>query len=363
MIRTIIVDDEQPSLDKLERLLLESGLAEVAGKFTAPLDALDFLKENSVDAVFLDIEMPDMDGIELATQLLGLKGSPDIIFVTAYNQYAVEAFRLNALDYLMKPVTGERLRDTLCRIIEGKNAPVTATHKLQVRCFGRFNVRAGAEEVRFRTEKAEELLAFLIDKRGGFVSRREILDSLWEDFDGDRALIHFNTTLHYVKKALLRYGIELSPTYDRGGYKFDLGSLDCDYLKFCAFVEHAEAAGLDNILEYEAAANLYAGEYLYGLEYSWGERKRLLLEEHYIGLLLEIAGYYKTAGDCRKASKWLEAGLLRQPLHRELNYRLLEVLLLINEHILAAKHYDLYRNGLRKKLSEEPDDAFRKLLR
>lgn len=362
MIRTVIVDDEQPSLDKLEKLLRESGLAEVAGKFTEPVEALAFVGKNNVDAAFLDIEMPDVDGIELATRFLGLQGNMAVVFVTAYNQYAVEAFRLNALDYLMKPVAGERLRETLCRIGEKKNISAVDTEKLQVSCFGGFSVRAGDAEVKFRTEKAEELLAFLIDKRGGFVSRREILDSLWEDFDGDRALIHFNTTLHYVKKALLRYGIRLSPTYDRGGYRFDIESLDCDYLKFCTFAENTGAAAQENIPGYEAAAGLYAGEYLYGLEYGWVERKRLLLEEQYIALLLGIAGYYKAAGDCKKASKWLEAGLLREPLHRELNYRLVEVLLLANERMLASKHYELYRNGLRKRLSEEPDEAFNKLL-
>ncbi len=361
MIRTIIVDDEQPSLDKLEKLLRNSGMAEVTGKFIEPLEALAFLKENRVDAVFLDIEMPDMDGIELSSRILDLQRGLAVVFVTAYNQYAVEAFHLNALDYLMKPVTNERLKETLCRIIEGKNIPI-GKEGIQVRCFGRFSVRAGTEEVRFRTEKAEELLALLIDKRGGFVSRREILDCLWEDFDGDRALIHFNTTLHYVKKALLQYGIELAPIYDRGGYKFDMKSIDCDYLKFCSFMESAGTVEQGNILEYEATADIYAGEYLYGWENDWVERKRIVLEERYIYLLIKIAEYHKGVGNFQKAAYWLKAGLMKEPLHRELNYMLVEVLILLNERILAVKYYDIYRNSLIKKLGQEPDDAFRKLI-
>jgi two-component system, LytTR family, response regulator len=118
MIKAIIVDDEQPALDKLEKLLKDSGLISVEGTFTEPTEALSFLKKTQVDAVFLDIEMPDTDGIELAIRILDIQERISVVFVTAYNQYAVEAFRLNAIDYLMKPVTSERLEETLGRIIK-----------------------------------------------------------------------------------------------------------------------------------------------------------------------------------------------------------------------------------------------------
>ncbi len=362
MIRAIVVDDEQPSLDRLEKLLKDSGLIELGGKFTEPAEALEFLKKSKVDAVFLDVEMPDMDGIELSSHIIDLQGSIAVVFVTAYNQYAVEAFRMNALDYLLKPVSADRLKETLHRIIEVKG--IRMLHRgIHAGCFGRFSVSIGTEEVKFRTEKAEELLAFLIDRRGGFVSRREIIENLWEDFDGDRAIIHFNTTLHYVKKALLLYGIQIPIMYERGGYRFDTGGLTCDYLRFCDFVENAGAIEQENILEYERTAELYTGEYLSGWEYSWVEIKRQLLEEQYIGMLLDISEYYKGAGKCQKAAKWLKAGLLRGPLHRELNYRLIEVLLLANERMLASRYYEIYRNSLREKLKQEPDEEFRKLLR
>ncbi|HYE84498.1 MAG TPA: response regulator [Clostridia bacterium] len=362
MIRTVIVDDEQPSLDKLERLLTDSGLAEIKGKFTEPLEALEFLKKNEADAVFLDIEMPDIDGIELSNNIIGLQRSIAVVFVTAYNQYAVEAFRLNALDYLMKPVTLERLMETLNRVVEEKGIKVRSC-RIQVQCFDKFSVISGTGEVKFRTGKAEELLAFLIDRRGGSISRRELIDCLWEDFDGDRALIHFNTTLHYVKKALLLHGIQIPIIYERGCYRFGMEGLNCDYLKFHAFIDSAAAVDLKNIREYEAAAELYTGDYLAGREYEWAERKRQLLRERFIHLLIAISDYYKTGGIYQKATEWLKTGLMHEPLHRELNYMLIEMLLLTNDRISAARYYNIYSNGLRKKLNQEPDEAFRRLLR
>lgn len=189
------------------------------------------------------------------------------------------------------------------------------------------------------------------------------MDSLWEDFDGDRAVVHFNTTLHYVKKALLPYGIQFSILYDRGSYRLDVEGLTCDYLQFCTFTENAGTAVRENILNYEETVALYTGEYLSGWEYDWAAGKRLLLEEQFIELLLGAVEYYKAAGSYQKAAKWLKSGLFHEPLHRELNYRLIEVMLLTHERILAAKYYGLYRSGLMKKLKLEPDAAFKKLLR
>ena len=362
MIRAIIVDDEQPSLNKLEKLLNNSGMTKVGGRFTEPMKALEFLKENKVDVVFLDIEMPDMNGIELASCIIDLQRNVAVVFVTAYNQYAVEAFRLNALDYLLKPISAERLSETLHRITE-KGSLNIHPGELQVRCYGRFCASIGEEEIKFRTEKAEELLAFLINCRSGFISRSKILDSLWADFDGDRAMIHFNTTLHYVKKALLLSGIEISIQYDHGSYRINMDNLYCDYLQFCTFAENTGIIGRDNILECEEALALYAGEYLSGWDYEWVAGKRLLLEEKFIELLLKMTEYYKRIKNYSKVEKWLKEGLFYEPLHRELNYRLIEVLLHAHERALAAKHYNLYCTGLYKKFGLEPDAAFKKLIR
>lgn len=217
--------------------------------------------------------------------------------------------------------------------------------------------------MRFRTEKAEELLAYLIDNRGQFVSRSRIIDSLWTDFEGDRAITHFNTTLHYVKKALLLYNVQLPVQYDRGTYRLDTDGISCDYLTFCPAAEKQETVTEENLKHFEGVAKLYVGEYLLGWEYDWAAAKRVILGEQYIRLLLGIAGCCKNAGNYQTAVQWIEKGLLQEPLHRELNYRLAEVFLLTHNRTVAAKYYELYRNGLMKKFNEKPDADFKKLLK
>lgn len=361
MIRAIILDDEQPSVDKLETLLKESGMAEVKGKFTSPLKALEFLKTNKIDTIFLDIEMPDMDGIELSNRIIDLQEKVAVVFVTAYNQYAVEAFRLNALDYLMKPVTTDRLKETLDRIIEERNLPMYPV-ELRVQCFGKFKVSTVSGEVKFRTEKAEELLAFLIDQRGSVVSRSKIIDCLWEEYEGDRALIHFNTTLHYVKKALVLHGIQIPIEYDRGSYRFDISGLECDYCRFHEVTATPVNINETNVLEYEEAARLYTGDYLSDKEFMWVERSRQMLKDQFISILFRLSDYYKLLGMHSKTIECMKMGLAHETLHREMNYRLVAALILINDRISASRYYDIYRKGLREKMNQEPDADFRKLL-
>ncbi|HTI90742.1 MAG TPA: LytTR family DNA-binding domain-containing protein [Puia sp.] len=105
MMTCIAIDDEPKALEVIERYCQKSGLTNLKATFREPLRAIEFLNREKVDLIFLDINMPDISGIQL---LQTLSPRPLIIFTTAYSQYAVESYELNALDYLLKPVTFER---------------------------------------------------------------------------------------------------------------------------------------------------------------------------------------------------------------------------------------------------------------
>lgn len=115
-VRVLIVDDEMPARMRLKNLLGDIAAlvpTEVVGEAADGVEALQVLEEVVADVVFLDIRMPRMDGLELARHLTNRSSTPVIIFVTAYDQYAVQAFEVSAVDYLMKPVKAERLAEAL----------------------------------------------------------------------------------------------------------------------------------------------------------------------------------------------------------------------------------------------------------
>ncbi|HWB24363.1 MAG TPA: LytTR family DNA-binding domain-containing protein [Chitinophagaceae bacterium] len=105
MINCIAVDDEPMALDVIERYCGKSGLLELKAVFREPVKAIEYLGREKIDLVFLDINMPDISGMQLVQTLYP---KPLVIFTTAYSHYAVESYNINALDYLLKPITFER---------------------------------------------------------------------------------------------------------------------------------------------------------------------------------------------------------------------------------------------------------------
>jgi two-component system LytT family response regulator len=113
MMRAYLVDDERLAVERLTRLLAATGRVEIAGATTDPEAALAFLRSNEVDVVFLDIQMPGLTGFELLERL---ERDVPVVFTTAYDRYAIDAFGVNSLDYLLKPIEPERLDRALDKL-------------------------------------------------------------------------------------------------------------------------------------------------------------------------------------------------------------------------------------------------------
>jgi two-component SAPR family response regulator len=360
MIRAIIVDDELPSINIMKRLLANTGKVQVNSSFDNANEALEYLKSNIVDVIFLDIQMPEVDGLELANIIITRSlNKCKIVFVTAYNQYAIEAFEVNALDYLLKPVKRDRLNKTLDRLIEESNIKI-ATTIMSVKCFGKFEVYADNKLVKFRTKKAEELLALLINNEGKSVPRSKIIDYLWTDFDGDKALVNLNTTLYYVRKALQDNGLDISIIFDRETYKIDTKNIICDYFTLKNYLpysnnEHEDISNVHKILD------LYKDDYLVANDYVWSISMRLSLKEKYISLLLLMVEYYCNKGQKERAIAFLKDAFSKECINDAIVYRLMELLIEQKKYSLALKYYNSYKNTLIE-FGRKPNEIFKKLL-
>jgi two-component system response regulator LytT len=119
MIRVILVDDEPLALEELSRLIGTDAEFEIVARASDGKEALEEIKKTPVDVAFLDIDMPGLNGLEVADRLASdWETPPLVVFATAHNQYAIEAFEANAVDYILKPFDPERLNKTLARIKE-----------------------------------------------------------------------------------------------------------------------------------------------------------------------------------------------------------------------------------------------------
>lgn len=118
MLKAVLVDDEPLSLDALANALAKNENVEIVGMYTDPLEALQRIKAAKPEVVFLDIEMPELDGFSAAQEVINMGFNTHIVFATVFEQYALKAFEINAADYVVKPFFANRLELTIDRILK-----------------------------------------------------------------------------------------------------------------------------------------------------------------------------------------------------------------------------------------------------
>lgn len=132
VLRAIIVDDEAPARSELKFLLDELGSVDVVAEAASVREAIEKLKEYQCDVMFLDINMPEANGLQLANALQHLRYPPAVVFVTAYSEFALDAFKVNAIDYLVKPVESDRLAQAVARVQENVALHAQAQHSERI---------------------------------------------------------------------------------------------------------------------------------------------------------------------------------------------------------------------------------------
>ncbi len=272
----LAVDDEKLALLHLTNILEEMFPNDTVTGFSDQIEALAFAKDlmekkEQLEFLFLDIEMYGMSGIELARQFKDICPGVKILFVTGHDNYALEAFRLHARGYILKPVTRELIEEEM-QNIEGYSQSErqqrmqgeTEKKKVTVRTFGNFDIYVGDEPLQFSRSKAKELLAFLVDKKGTGVNTAEISSILWEDKAYDRSLRNqTQTVISQMMRNLKGAGIEDCVIKKWNYLAIDPERIDCDYYNFLAGDVRA--------------INSYTGEYM--SNYSWAEFTTAYLDD------------------------------------------------------------------------------------
>ena len=204
-LRALAVDDELPALDELAYLLRAD--ARVSSVVTAAdaTEALRVLRDSEVDVVFLDIRMPGLDGLELARVLRRFAQPPLVVFVTAHDDRAVDAFDLGAVDYLLKPLRAERLAETLRRLLAARDK-AAAEQAEPAPDTGREEAAAGAPAERPggpvpepRREEPDEVIPVELAGRTTMLPRSAVR---WVEAQGDYARLHTADASHLVRVPL-----------------------------------------------------------------------------------------------------------------------------------------------------------------
>ena len=223
----LAVDDENLQLNKLVDALKEADPKCEILSFNNPLTVYEAVKRVKIDVAFLDIEMGGMNGVELGKRLKSLNPSINIIFVTGYDQYALDAYSMHASGYLTKPVSSERIRNELSNL----RYPMPAKNdlnRLRVQCFGYFEAFYNNEPIKFARSKTKEMLAFLVDRRGAMVSVKELSEALF----GEEKASYIRNLVADLSKALKEVNCENAFVKHFNSYGVNVKAISCDYYDY-----------------------------------------------------------------------------------------------------------------------------------
>lgn len=372
-MKAILIDDERSALTYLERLLEADGRLTVMGKYTSAQAGLDHLAAERADIVFIDIGMPEMNGLEAAEWIQQLDSQIHIVFVTAYSEYAIEAFELQALDYLLKPVHARRLSKTLDRIAATLADPrssslgVTAEQSPKVRCFQKLEIledgqeAVGAKPFKWRTLKSQELFSFLLHHEGEWVSKEQLLDALWPEYHLDKAVVHLHTSVYQIRKALKERMQDTKLEYNLDRYRLNRNGWITDAELFERGISEWAASGSGGTPRIESLLALYRGNYLEEHDYPWAYAKREKLRSMYLACASELAREELRSGRTRQSVQRLLSLQQREPYSDDICGLLLTAYAQLGDYTAAQKHYESFVRILEDELGIEPQQVTHQL--
>ncbi|WP_440894883.1 response regulator [Amphibacillus sp. Q70] len=290
MLNICIIDDEHLALEYLDLLLNKIAGVKVVGKYSDPQDLTDHVRNQKVDAIFLDIHMPGIKGIDLAEQLLNIQPALHIVFVTGFNEYAVKAFELNALDYILKPVQKDRLQLSIDRIKQKhdiKSNVETPQSTYMIQNLGALSINQDGQpvEVKWRTAKTKELFAYLVQNHRNTIRKSELTSLMWDNLPWEKAHSQLYSTIYQIRKVIQHIGIPIKIVSQDEFYRIKIEGVQIQSSEW----KHSALQLLEertvSVTQYFALLEDYQGDYLEEMQHTWILKERSTIKALWLQLI------------------------------------------------------------------------------
>lgn len=295
-MKILIVEDEPQMVEELEDLIKGYDEEIITAACSSPSEALEIFDRQDFDAAFLDIQMPEMTGLELADYLVEKK--PDLIlaFITAYNNYASEAFEVNAADYVLKPIRKDRFERTMSKICkeleEKQTGEAHPPSRVRIQAFGKITVSIGDSFFRWKRQKALEIFAYLLHQRTAPVHKETLCELMFPDYEPQKALNYLQTIMHQLRKNISQFaGNSIVIEFADSCYQLKLYEVDYDISNFLTAYEHALSQKNPPAEDLSEAEQCYSGPYFAEEGWIWaaGMQQNLALKyQKILEALIEI---------------------------------------------------------------------------
>ncbi|WP_042478169.1 response regulator [Bacillus ndiopicus] len=363
-MRVLIVDDEPIMLLTMKRMLASIEGVELVGSFQQMNEALTFLRQHEVDIAFLDIEIAEDNGLELAHKLRSHNSDLDIVFTTSHADYAMQAYDVYPLDYMLKPVSKSRLSQTIARAYNKRHrtSEEPMLNRLKVQALGCFEVSSSQQgEVKWISKKSKELFAFLLIHRGKNVGKMKVIEALFPEMPLKNAETYLNTAVYQCRKALSEHGFKEQLITAQEKYRLALDHMEIDFVQL--------EQGLDLLAQInknneQAALELekqMVGELFEEQSFLWAALEQESLSLLYTTFAKRLAQWLWRCENYSKALEITKKIGKRDGFDEEANQLLLNIYGAMGDKQALHQHYHQYVEMMQREFNLQPSMAMQQL--
>ncbi len=359
-MRVIIVDDEELMLMIFKEMLSIFPGIEILGMFQNARDAFAFLIENRVEMAFIDINMPEESGLELAKSISSHNIETDVVFITASKEHALEAFDVNAFDYVIKPIIQSRLEHTIKKafdkqkIMEANNYN-KINQNISIYCLGGLDIRnRNFEKIKWISNKCEEVFFYLLLKQGRAVSRHEMLEEIFCGMAPKNAETYLNTTIYQLRKSLEPHGLKAAVISYAEGYSLELKGVYIDSIDFERRVKQIGEINASNVIYSLETEKLYIGDLFNDKSYIWSLSERERIFEVYTNFAKKLGKWLFDNNDTSEALHILKKLSKINELDEETNCLLMLIYSANRDKLSLVKQYEKYVTALKSEIGIKP---------
>jgi len=362
-MKVILVDDEKSMLLIMKKMILKIPDIEVVGAFQGSSEAYEFIKENRVDIVFVDIRMPEESGLDFARRIMLEFVGIDLVFLTSYKEYALEAFDVYAVDYIVKPVSQERLERTINRVMKRHISQLASrdegtSARLSVYCLGGLTIKDEDDEiVRLNSSKSLELLAYLILNKGSFVSKWSVMEDVFGEMPRHNAETYLNTTIYKLRKSLEYNGMKSVVISANESYRIDIKDIYIDFINFEHQVNNLLVLNESNLDEALVTEKFFIGELFGDKSYNWSLPEKERLFEVYENFAKKLSSYLLENNNPTVALKILKKLVYKNELDEEVNCLLMRAYAAKKDRCSLIRQYKRFEKMLQRELKVAPGNT------
>ena len=367
MLKAILIDDDELSLQFLQHALFaHSELVEVIGSYTDVHEALEAVSRIPVDLVMLDIEMPEISGLDLAQELTSRRENLSIVFVTAHAQYALEAFRANAVDYVVKPYTPGEIARVLLKIqnrlrlfATDVQRPLIESKPNRIQTSGCLAIYAGGSTQPIRlTETIAELFTYLICHRETRISKWVLCELFWPDQDPDQSMHSLYTAVYRLKKMLKDSAFPFDLLSHHGFYQVALWDCHVDFEAVKKLAALDQPVTEAQVSVYESVIAEFPSTFLEVHDFGWALPFTERIENDYKKIGLRLLQRYRANRQFPEATALCNRLEKRFPYDDDVQSAILQILADQEEDAQVKAQYEKYRKRLLQDLGSTPSVQF-----